>query len=297
VPHHEPPPEKGRRGWKLEDIDWSGIQRDMVRDDDDLFYLLAPASFVEILSDHYTRNLIDHYRGDSAVVGWLEDNWRREEMQHGEALKTYVRAVWPEFDWDGAYAGFAAEYGAACTMAALEPSPALEMAARCVVEIGTSTLYRCLFNYVREPVLRQLLANIKADEVRHYGHFHAFFEAYNREERKGFWEVWRILRGRMTEIRDDDSYIAFKHVYAWRRPGAASGEGMWTQYSRYSWRISGLARRNYPYAMAADMLLALLPLPAFLKPLLRLPIVGIARLTLFRPPPSVPVPPRLSSTG
>jgi hypothetical protein len=101
----------------------------------------------------------------------------------------------------------------------------------------------------------------------------------------------------MTEIRDDDSFIAFKHVYAWRHPEGVSGEGLWTQYSRHSRRISGLARRHYPYAMAADMLLALLPLPAFIKPLMKLPLVGIARLTLFRPPPSVPVPPRLSSAA
>lgn len=289
--------EQGRRGWTLEDIDWSGIRPELARDDEDLFYLLAPASFVEILSDHYTCNLIDHYRGDAAVVDWLEKNWRREEMQHGAALKAYVRAVWPEFDWDGAYAGFAAEYGAACTMAELEPSPALEMAARCVVEIGTSTLYRCLFDYVREPVLRQLLAHIKADEVRHYGRFRAVFKEYNRAEGKGFGTVWRVLRGRMTEIRDDDSYIAFKHVYAWRHPETISGEEMWRRYSRHSRRISGLARRNYPYAMAADMLLALLPLPPILKPLMKLPLIGIARLSLFRPPPSAPPPPRLPSAA
>lgn len=279
------PHEKGCRGWKLEDIDWSGIRRDLVRDDEDMFYLLAPASFVEILSDHYTRNLIDHYRGDSTVVGWLEESWRREEMQHGRALKSYVQAVWPEFDWDCVYAKFAAEYGGICTMAELEPSPAMEMAARCVVEIGTSTLYRCLFNYAKEPVLRQLLANIKADEVRHYGRFHTFFKQYNKTEAKGLGDVWRVLWGRVTEIRDDDSYIAFKHVYAWRHP-TASDEEAWAQYSR---RISHFARRHYPYAMAADMLLALLPLPSFFKSLVKGPLVGIARLALFKPPPTVPV--------
>ena len=75
--------------------------------------------------------------------------------------------MWPEFSWERAFGGFYSEYAAACTQEELEPSRALEMAARCVVETGTSTLYQTLNTYATEPVLKQITAHLKSDEVRH----------------------------------------------------------------------------------------------------------------------------------
>lgn len=265
--------------WHLGDVDFGAIRKDWVRGDEDLFYLLASASFVEILSELYAQNLIDHYRGDEQFVRWLHDRWQREEVQHGRAFKAYVQAVWPEFPWEAAYADFVREYGAICTVAELEPSQALEMAARCVVETGTATFYQSLKHYTREPVLREILTHIKSDEVRHFTEFRHHFRKYNRHEANSTWQVSRAMWRRMGEIRGEDSYIAFKHVYAWRHPGRPFDDKIWQQFLR---KLNTLARVNYPYRMAIDMLLAPLALSQFAKKLLRPPLFLLARHTLFR---------------
>jgi len=92
--------------WRLEDIDLASIQHDKVRDDEMLFYLLVSSSFIETASDLYTRNLTEYYAGDDDLLDWLGRHWEHEELQHGRALRTYVQAVWPEFDWDAANRAF-----------------------------------------------------------------------------------------------------------------------------------------------------------------------------------------------
>lgn len=126
--------------WRLEELDFSKLQPERVRDDETLFFLLVTSSFVEAASDLYTRNLIEYYAGDREVSDWLANHWEHEELQHGRALRAYICAVWPQFDWARANAGFFAEYSAMCTLDAFEPTRGLEMAARCVVETGTSSL-------------------------------------------------------------------------------------------------------------------------------------------------------------
>jgi rubrerythrin len=136
---------------------------------------VASASFIEITSDLYTYNLIEYFRDDSEIVEWLENVWQKEELQHGDALRRYVRTAWPDFDWDAAYRDFLAAYTPLCTVDQLARTRALEMAARCVVETGTAAFYRMLSEQSREPVLKQLAARISADEVRHYKHFYSLF--------------------------------------------------------------------------------------------------------------------------
>src|SRR5260370_33747180 len=104
----------------------------------------------------------------SSRDGRYRRRWEPEELQHGAALKRYVDAAWPNVDWDGAYQSVFLEYAQTCSMDALEPNRALELAARCVVETGTSSFYTMLAEIDREPVLTQLAARIRADEVRHY---------------------------------------------------------------------------------------------------------------------------------
>ncbi|HEY8024324.1 MAG TPA: ferritin-like domain-containing protein, partial [Burkholderiaceae bacterium] len=146
--------------WTITDIPFQNIDKSAVRDDEFLFLTLASASFVEILSETFSNNLVEHFRDDRDIVDWLTRCWQREEVQHGQALRTYVQAVWPEFDWHLAYEGFRNQYAAICTVEQLEPNRALELMARCVVETGTSSFYRALQQYASEPVLRELLGHI-----------------------------------------------------------------------------------------------------------------------------------------
>ncbi|MFL6696306.1 MAG: ferritin-like domain-containing protein [Vitreoscilla sp.] len=203
--------------WSLADIDFSAIERERVRDDDAMFLLVCSASFVESGSDTYTGNLLERFRDDDEVGTWLREHWEPEELQHGQALRAYVRHVWPEFDWDGAYADFFAEYARLCTMDDLEPTCGQELAARCIVEMGTTTYYQALSAACTEPVLRDLTWRIRSDEVRHYKNFHAFFQRYQRLEHLGRRHVLATLVRRAVELRREDSTVALRHAAAWRR--------------------------------------------------------------------------------
>lgn len=267
--------ERGQRNWKLEDLDFDAIRKSMVAGDEFLFYLLASASFVEILSELYTSNLIEHYREDAEATQWLEETWVREEVRHGQALKRYVHAVWPEFDWERSFSAFSEEYGKLCSMENLEPSLALEMAARCVVETGTSTLYRCLHDSVKEPVLKHLLANIKADEVRHYAMFRRLFLEHNQTEGKGTAAILLTIAKRLFEVRGEDGHIAFKHAYLGQGNGPAHQGKEWKKFRK---RVKRLMARHYPFNMAVEMLLSFVPLAQPLKKWLGTFLVRTARL-------------------
>ena len=272
--------EKGHRNWRLEDVDFNAIRREMVSSDERLFYLLASASFVEILSELYTENLIAHYQENRDATLWLKETWQREEVQHGRSFKAYVQSVWPEFDWEKSFAGFMAEYAQLCSVANLESSRALEMVARCVVETGTSTLYRCLHDYAEEPVLKQILANIKADEVRHFGQFRHLFIEHNRIEKRGALPIFHVILKRMREIDGEDGYIAFKHAYLCRSncPGNLDLE-----WRRFKSGLNALIVRHYPFNMAIEMLFSLVPLPVFPKKLLEGLLIRLARFLFANP--------------
>lgn len=241
--------------WSLDDIPFASIDRDRVRTDESLFLLLASASFVEITSDLYTENLLRFFHDDREITAWLEAGWRNEELQHGAALRRYVAAVWPEFHWERAYREFFAEYSRLCRVEDLEATRTLEMAARCLVETGTATLYGMVHRWSREPVLAQLTACICRDEVRHYKHFYRYFLAYRSQEEPGSLHVLQTLCKRAARIGEEDAHCAIKHVYQERHPGRTFRE---RDYRRFRKHWVALARLYYPYSMAVKM---------FLKPL------------------------------
>jgi hypothetical protein len=261
--------------WRIEDIDFDQVDVVAVRNDEFLFYMLASASFVEILSDVYSRNLIEHFRCDAELSSWLKEYWQQEEVQHGQVLKAYVKKVWPEFDWEAAHAAFWQEYKSLCLAEQLEAHRGLELVGRCVVETGTSTFYRAIHNYVNESVLRQIIDNIATDEASHYAHFRRYFARYNAVERHSFRAVVATIWRRIWQIGDDDAYLAFKHVYAARHPNHAFQESDWQQFHKTLKRHS---RRFYPHSMAVKMLIKPIPMFEPFKRLLEWPLLGIAKL-------------------
>ena len=249
--------------WRVADIDFARADL-RHRDDTTLFYVLTGASFVESGSELYTRNLLTYYRDDAQIAAWLGGVWEPEELQHGAALRAYVEAVWPEFDWQEAYRGFMAEYSQAASPEAFEATPRLELAARCMIETGTTSLYRMLHEYAEEPVLREVLAHIRDDEVNHFKHFLGFFRA--QPGREGRLKVaWAIGR-RVRESRSDDAWIAFRHAFEVRNPGRRCRRD---DFDRWQSELRTIMRRTFPFRLAADMLLAPLALPVLFRRLAR----------------------------
>lgn len=258
--------------WTLESLDLEHIEVARVRHHEDLFFLLCSSSFVESGSDLYTQNLIDHFAGDQELQTWLSQHWQHEELQHGRALATYVQKVWPEFDWNTGFQAFWREYGAVCTAEQLEPCRGLELAARCVVETGTASLYRALQEITDEPVLRQLTGYIKSDEVRHYKHFYHHYQLYRERGGFGRYKVFRAILRRVNEIKSEDSDIALRHVFNQCYPQHLGNE---VEFRRISDRAQGLLRRHIPAAMTVKMLLKPLALPARLQGALEKPLARI----------------------
>lgn len=258
--------------WTLEKLDFSRIDVEKVRHNEDLFLLLCSSSFVESGSDLYTHNLVDHFAGDDELQSWLRDHWEHEEMQHGRALAAYVRHVWPDFDWDEGFRNFFAHYGSVCTAEELEPDRGLELAARCVVETGTASLYRALNDVTDEPVLRELTNYIKSDEVRHYKHFYQHFRIYRQRDGIGRFRTLRVLLKRLNEIKNEDSDIALRHVFNVRYPDKATDDA---EFRRVTGRAEGLLKRHIPAEMTVKMLLRPLDLPARVNAMLEWPLTRI----------------------
>lgn len=259
--------------WTLESLNFAEIDIARVRHNQDLFLLLCGASFVESGSDLYTHNLIEHFAGDDELQSWLREHWEHEELQHGRALAGYVRHVWPEFDWEAGFKAFWDDYGALCTNEQLEASRGLELAARCVVETGTASLYRALNDIVDEPVLKQLTNNIKSDEVRHYKHFYQAFQRYRESEGLGRYKVFRAILRRVNEIRNEDSDIALRHVFNQCYPQHKDNKA---EFQKVAGPAQALLRRHLPAEMTVKMLLKPLALPPRLQQTLEKPLAKIS---------------------
>jgi hypothetical protein len=265
----------------IHDLDLSRIRPELIRDDDAMFLLVTSASFVESGSDTYTGNLLERFDGDDEVGQWLREHWEPEELQHGRMLKAYVQRVWPELDWDAAYAGFFADYSKVCTLQDLEPTRGQELAARCVVEMGTTVYYQALHDACQEPVLRDLTWRIRGDEVQHYKHFYAFFLRYRQAENLGRFRVLASLTRRALELRSEDAKIALRHAAAWR---LRQGGGRDTSES-----VGGLARQAYrlvnrhvPMDLAVRMLLKPLRLRPRIQRAVMAPLATLGHRVVLR---------------
>ena len=238
--------------WHIQEIDYASTALDRVQNDEDLFFLLAGASFVETGSDTYARNLVAHYADYPEVAVWLALHWDPEELQHGAALKRYVQTVWPAFDWELAYTSFFQEYGRLCQVEELQQDRCLELVARCVVETSTTAYYHALAELTDEPVLCNLLSRIRADEVHHYKYFLHYFRQLHGEHPVSRGHIARVLYARLQELRHSDSDVALRHVWAFR--GRLFPDGA-CDFEEISKRIYRLISTRLPADQAVRMLL------------------------------------------
>lgn len=273
--------ESNRSHWRVEDICLDRIDRTAIEHNEDLFFMLLSASFVETGSDTYASNLAEHYGEHPEISGWLKQRWEVEELQHGHALRAYVEAVWPLFPWQQAYDSFFAEYSQLCTMDELYSDPRLEMVARCVVEMGTTAYYQTLQGFTEEPVLKELLGHIRNDEVSHFKHFLQYFKQLQQTRPVGRLQIARILYQRLKEMRESDSEVALRHVWEHRQGLGGAYAGAFfaqpsQQFEEMAQRIYRTVSSRLPADMAVRMLLKPLLLPNKVEGLLHAPIAKLA---------------------
>ena len=163
----------------------------------------------------------------------------------------------------------------------MEPTRGQEMAARCVVEMGTTAYYQALHDACREPVLRELAWCIRSDEVRHYKHFYAYFLKYRRMERLGRTRVLAALARRAIDLRSEDARIAQRHAMAWRQRSRAGTDtpGPVDDAARRAWRV---VNHHMPMDLAVRMLLKPLQLQPRLERAVAPPLATLGRGMLLR---------------
>jgi hypothetical protein len=247
----EPGRSSVRRHWSLDDVPWHAVSREAVAQNETLFYLVASASLMESATDLYTGNLIEFFVDDKDVTSWLAHHWLPEELQHGRALRRYVEAAWPDFDWESTYIRFIDEFRPFCDTA-LESARSLEMASRCVVETGTASYYTTLSRASPEPILASLTRRIVEDEIRHYKYFYRFFRKYRTAENPGRAAIVPALWRRLHMTGADDSFIVLKHVYGALHPYARFDAQVYRNLRR---KGRDLVRDHFPHEMSVRMLL------------------------------------------
>lgn len=261
--------------WSLDSIPWGDLRRERVADNEELFYLVATASFIETTTDLYTSNLIEHFSSNEVVRDWLQHGWEPEELTHGRALREYTLRAWPDFDWDTQYAQFFADYSQVCKPETLLAKRGLEAVSRCVVEMGTVCFYTALHHACNEPVLAQITRHIYEDEVRHYKHFYRYFRDYRETENLGRTRVLGALWHRLRMIEVEDTYLSVKHVHSALHPGEPYTKAV---YKDVITRCRKFAGHHFPHEMAANMLLKPLDMGGVGRWVLRPMVQGAAKL-------------------
>jgi len=252
-------------------IPWHAIEREAVVNEEELFYLVATASFVKTASSLDAVKLVDYFSDDIEVGGWLNLHWQHEEMQHGQILKHYVQSVWPQFDWNSAYQFFFMEYAPKCLSAPLEDMRSLEMASRYVMEMCAAGYYEALSHLRQDPILGIVAQRIREDELRHCQHFYRYFIRYRESENTHRAQVLRTLLHRLRMYDGNASLVALKHVYGACHPSEPFDMSIYLSMQR---RCRRLFMRYFPNKMNTRALLKPLELGVVTRRI-ALPIVSV----------------------
>lgn len=200
--------------WTLDDISWDRFDPGKV--DPDLLKVAKAASLVERNARDYAAYLSSVFADDPEVVA-ATDQWANEEVQHGMALGRWAQMADPSFDFDDAFRRFADEIKLPIdAKESVRGSRTGEWVARCIVEVGTSSMYSALSQAAQEPVFKEICQKIASDEFRHYKLFYKHLKRYLERERVGFWRRLWVAWTRAAETEDDElayAYYAANHRF------------------------------------------------------------------------------------
>jgi rubrerythrin len=149
-----------RNHWRLSDLDFGAIRRDLVRPE---YVTMARSSVMGesnvIAAVHgFLNEFVDDYDFSSFAVVW-----GYQEVQHHNAFRGWLRAL-------------DADVADAPVEAMREPyapgsTPSATLATNIISELTVNHIYKSTARYVQEPVLRQLLTNTSRDEAAHAREF------------------------------------------------------------------------------------------------------------------------------
>ncbi|MGB5948057.1 MAG: ferritin-like domain-containing protein [Parvibaculum sp.] len=234
------------RHWTLDDIRWDDFDASKV--DPDILRAVKAAALVEYNAPDYVTYLCNVFSDRPEIMKVIRQ-WGAEEVQHGAALARWAELADPQFKFADALARFQAGYSVPKDVSeSVRGSRAGEFVARCVVESGTSSYYTAIKDATEEPVLKQIAANIAADEFRHYKLFYDHFKDIEDELPSVLGRA-RIAIGRVSEADDDELACAY---YAANTPADGSVPYDRARFAKaYEKRALGLYRRQHVERLVA----------------------------------------------
>jgi hypothetical protein len=193
--------------WKFEDIDWSLFDPKKVNPE--ILSVIKAGSVVEYNGSDYGLYLKNVFEGDDLLIKEI-DRWSQDEIKHGKVLAEWVKLADPTYDFEERFKVYVEGYPIAINAnESIRGSRGAELLARCMVEIGTSSVYSAIKDATDEPLLKQICAKIAADEFRHYKLFYHHLQRYQSIERLYLWKRFKIALGRLFENEDDELAFAY----------------------------------------------------------------------------------------
>jgi rubrerythrin len=149
-----------RNHWRLSDVDFSAVRRDLVRPE---YVTLARSSVMGeanvIAAVHgFLAEFVDDYDFSTFAVVW-----GYQEVQHHNAFRSWLRVLDADVD-DAPVAAMREPYAPGTT-------PSATLATNIISELTVNHVYKSLARYVQEPVLREVLSRASLDEAAHAREF------------------------------------------------------------------------------------------------------------------------------
>jgi len=179
-----------------------------------LFHGLATASLLEAAAPSGASRLPRALVATPEIAHWVEQVWRPQRNARARALRAYIDAVWPEFDWVGAYEDFCKLYAQRPGCAAGPTTPALETLACCVLESQAALFYRAIAAGADDPVLRELARTAAREHCGCLDVLRTAFEQSARRHSVGFVAGCRTVLATSRAARDIDVAAAFHSLAA-----------------------------------------------------------------------------------
>jgi len=202
--------------WKFEDINWSLFDPKKV--DPTMLRVIKAGSVVEHNGSDYGLYLKNVFQGDELFLKDIEE-WSQDEIKHGKVLAEWIKLADPTFDFEERFKAYVDGFPIAVNSTeSIRGSRGSELLARCMVEIGTSSVYTVIKDASKEPLLRHICGKIAADEFRHYKLFRTHLKRYQAQEKLSLYQRLKIALGRIIENEDDELAFAYYTANAETEP-------------------------------------------------------------------------------
>jgi hypothetical protein len=225
--------------------------RALVRFNPLTFHSLAAASFLETAVPAQVNRIARLFAAYPDVRLWLEQTWWPQRAELGRALRGYVEATWPEFDWHAAYQEFYGTYDPRSGLQSGRGHAALEALALCVTAAQAALFYRAWAACAEEPGLRALARRAANEHAAYFDFFRALFERCKRSRRVGVIAAWRAVTATCRSVRDVDVPAAFQPL---ERNWSGAAIAPVLTYPEYQSKMAHLVQRHATVGPALRLL-------------------------------------------